>query len=215
MPDIHIPNFIKYIIVLLFGFTIGVLLVNYGFQSSLKKTNIQIGYGHLNLNLNLEADKIDHEIFLEKLFSKNFSKSGTLSWLRQKHQVYDLNDFELTIALKDLDLSHRLSQEIRKMQELRQGPFQYKIDTIYAGFPGNVTSQGVAFVPFKSPYRGHIIELSNPVLQRKIELRCEARYHCTGAIKCPDIQLNNDDGLKLFNNGKLQKYEAVLATVLN
>ena len=180
-----------------------------------------------SIELSAEADgSIDHAAVLERIYSREFSRSGMLSWLQSK-QVYSLDDWNLPDALAELCGASREEREacveITVIEDLRvkmlshSPPFHYVGEDVEIGVPNQEDQppMGRAHACAGGPWSGRRIELSSPATGNSVEVVADAGvYTCTGEVRTPELQLNFEDADRLFGGEPLREYGSARAVVL-
>lgn len=169
------------------------------------------------LEIDLKKDMVSHEVFLEKMFSKNFSKAGTIDWLIRNKDIFPLYDSKLTDAIDTLPYESKVSYKFRKISDKRHGPWNYPVDTVFIGIPPEEYRPciGNANVCASGKYEHKDIIIYNPKNEKEIRVYATGTYYCLPHKKNPDIQLSLKDALELFGNRPLNKYEKACAIILH
>jgi hypothetical protein len=200
-----------YITFLVVGLIAGYFLNSFGVSNAY----VRWKFGASELEINLKEDMIDSETFLTKLFSEEFSKQGTIGWLKLNAGLYAVNDHELTGQIAKLDVDLPISESYRNISQQRLGPWAYQIDSVLIGVPDSTyqPAKGYANVCESGPYRGHKIVIYNLDQTKRIEVQATGQYACPNGLKYPNVQLNAKDAAYLLGYSNFQKYEKAIVVI--
>ncbi|MFC2137111.1 hypothetical protein ACFLTE_02945 [Bacteroidota bacterium] len=202
-----------YITFLVIGIVIGYLINTLG----ITETTISWTYGDSKLEIDLKEDMEDSETFLEKLFSTEFSKEGTIGWLKHNKGLYKATDIDLANEIEKLTVDEPISEQLRKISQQRKGPWTYHIDTILIGVPPivNQPKEGFANVCETGDYLGQKLKVYDINQRNSIEVFATGRYECPSELKYPDLQLSAKDAEKLLGTSEFLKYETAIILIMN
>ncbi len=208
----NINYFITGVICLLIGIAIGFIFL----KSGIKKSDIKWKFGDNELNINLEQDLVDASAMLSKIFSEDFSKKGTIAWLKENQNLYLPTDPDLVSTFTTLKYDHLVSKELRELSIRRVGPWSYQYDTVLIGIPAeeDQPKEGFANVCENGDYFTQRLRILTMDQTLKIEVIATGKYECPAGLKFPDIQLNATDAKKLLGTINFSKYEQGIALIL-
>lgn len=197
---------------LLIGLAIGWALLD----SGTKSTDITWKFGENELKIDLKQDLKDVTTLLEKIFSKKFSKDGTLPWLKENQDLYLTTDVDILKKISALEFDGFVAKGLREISFEREGPWAYQIDTIRIGIPPKEyqPKRGFANVCENAKYFGERIKVFRLDLSESIILNATGKYECPKQLKFPDIQLSHADAERLLGTKNFSKYENGMALVL-
>ena len=169
------------------------------------------------LEIDLKKDMVSHDVLLEKMFSKNFSKAGTIDWLIRNKNIFPLYDSKLTDAIDTLPFENKISFKMRKISDKRHGPWNYPVDIVSIGIPSEEDRPRIrkANVCAYGKYQNKDIIVYNPKNGKEILVSATGTYRCLPLKTYPDLQLSLEDALELFGNRPLNKYEKACAIILH
>lgn len=198
---------------LLVGIVIGWILTN----SLISKTDIKWKFGNSELSINLAQDLIDCPTMLSKMFSEDFSKEGTIGWLKQHQNLYEPTDPDIVSKFGSLEYDHMVSQRLRDLSIKRKGPWAYQLDTIRIGIPAEADQPpiGCANVCETGNYFTRKLRILNLDQTREIEVKATGKYECPANLKYPDIQLNVKDAQELLGTINFSQYELGIVLILS
>lgn len=187
-------------------------------KGNARQTLIKWKYGDAELEIDLDQDLADDETLLGKIFSRDFSEAGALSWLKQEKKVYHFLDRALTTEFAKLDYDSDMADELRELRTRRLGPWSYQSDTVKIGIPDFVDQPGSGYcnVCQSKKYRGKtlkLFDLHDP--EREITVEASGRYECPPNREAPDVQLNAADAERLLGFRNFNKYEYALALIVS
>ncbi len=186
------------------------------------------------IDVRSEREALDYDALMTKLFSKDFSRSGVLGWLRDKHHLYSLETTELAEGLSTRlcdpipaePLENRLAKAeecaskpaaaaLRRLSLERTVPFHYVGVRVQAGIQAESRHRpgsGRVNVCRTGRFVAQRLQVIDPITNRVIEVQAAGTYECTVG-KFPEIQLDPDDAARLFGRPAGQ-FEAVIAVVI-
>ncbi len=206
------PMIITGVTCLIIGIAIGWVIDN----SGAKKTDIKWKFGDNELNLNLEQDLNNVSAMLEKIFSEDFSKRGTVAWLKTHQNLYEPGDVDIASKIAELNYKDPVSVKLRDVSAQRTGPWAYQMDTVKIGVPSKISQPNTGFANVCENgefFTKHLILYSMDE-SNSIEVKGTGKYACPkGLTKYPDIQLNAADAERLLGTANFSKYEQGIALI--
>ncbi len=202
-----------YITFLIIGIVIGYLINTIGITDA----KVKWTYGESKLEIDLKEDMESSEIFLEKLFSTEFSEEGTLGWLKKNKGLYKVSDIDLAKEIESLSVNEPISESLRKISQRRKGPWTYQVDTISIGVPALQfqPKEGFANVCECGNYLGQKLKVFDLNQRKSIEVFASGRYACPRELKYPDLQLCAKDAERLLGTSEFLKYEKAIILIMN
>ena len=201
------------VVAFLTGIALGWVLSGYG----VKKTDVKWKFGDNELAINLEQDLIDVSAMLSKIFSEDFSKRGTIEWLKEKQNLYKPDDPDIINEFSKLDYNDIVSKELRELSYKRKGPWAYQLDTVFIGIPPVEYQPGIHFanVCENGKYFTKKLRIFSLDQMKSIEVTATGKYECPEQLKYPDIQLNSIDAKSLLGTENFSKYEQGIVLILS
>ena len=198
---------------LIIGLTVGWFLSKEG----VKTTDIHWKFGENELSINMEQDLADAQTLLDKIFSEDFSRQGTLEWLKLNQNLYNPTDPEIVPKISSLKYDDLVSKELRNLSLSREGPWAYQLDTVRIGIPPSELQprKGYANVCENGKYFTQKLRVLSLDLVQSVEVAATGRYECPKKLKYPDIQLNAEDAARLLGTVNFSKYEQGMALILS
>jgi hypothetical protein len=200
------------IICLAIGMAVGYALL----QSGTQKADIKIKYGENELNINLDKNQVEAAKILEQIFSEDFSKQGTLKWLKDHQHLYQPLDPAIVPEIAAMNYDDLVAEKLRDLSIRRIGPWEYQFDTVFIGIPDSAHQprQDFANACANGRYFMKKIRIYSMDQLREIEVLATGKYDCPPGYKFPDIQLNYKDAERLLGNYKFDQYERAMALIL-
>jgi hypothetical protein len=200
------------IICLAIGIALGWTLLERGTQ----KADIKIKYGENELNINLDKNQVEAAKILEQIFSEDFSKQGTLKWLKDHQHLYQANDPAIIPEISSMNYEDIVAEKLRVMSIMREGPWAYQYDTVFIGIPDSAHQPrpDYANACANGKYFMQKIRIYSMDERREIEVVATGKYDCPARGRFPDIQLNPKDAEKLLGNVNFSQYEKAMALIL-
>lgn len=185
-------------------------------KEGVKQTHVNLKFGENQLEVKLDQEQIDAETFLGDMFSMDFSKSGVISWLKNKQKIFHFEDTDMVNEFKNLPPDHPVSEQLFKLSTSKSGPWAYQIDTVKISIPGKADQPkpGTVSVCENGKYLGRTLQLFNLDQSIKLEVNATGKYACPPNYKYSDIQLNTKDAKKLLGRKNFSKYEKAVALIV-
>ncbi len=183
--------------------------------------DIAINYDAENaIQMRIEDKMVAHNAVLDSIWSKDFSRDATLGWLSAK-DVYHYRNSAIAGRLAEAmpaapegagetieERKARLEAAIAEsplIADLRgrarglQPPFQYLGKKVSVGVPsGNRPRTNVAYVAFGSEFDGRVVEIWNPVNDKRVTVFAQGAFVPTESVTV-DFQMNRRQAVDLFD----------------
>ncbi len=184
--------------------------------------NVAINYDAENsIQMRIEDKMVAHDAVLDSIWSKDFAREATLGWLKEK-DVFHYRDSRLAGRLGDampdatthgngetLDerktrlegaiAENPLIADLRGRVRELQPPFQYIGKEVRVGVPsGNRPRSNVAYVAFGSEFDGRVVEIWNPMNDKRLTVSAQGAFLPTTAVTV-DFQMNRRQAVDLFD----------------
>jgi hypothetical protein len=184
--------------------------------------NVTINYDAENsIQMRIEDKMVAHGAVLDSIWSRDFSTKATLGWLKEK-DVFHYQDSGLAGRLGDAmpdatthgngeSLDERkarlegaiaenpLIADLRGRVRELQPPFQYIGKEVRVGVPsGNRPRSNVAYVAFGSEFDGRVVEIWNPMNDKRLTVFAQGAFLPTAAVTV-DFQMNMRQAVDLFD----------------
>lgn len=178
------------------------------------EATIEVDVEGKKIKFDAKKDLKDHGAMLTKIFETDFSNSAAKVWLNKYQKMFSLSDNdEFTANLQELCDDHADDRclgnpnvkRLRNLSDNNQPPFHHVFDEVKVGVQDEKRhrpSNGHANACANGPYENKYIVLLNP----KKEKIKDAKFYVSGRYRCvkggsktyPDLQLNKDDAVRLF-----------------
>ncbi len=184
--------------------------------------NVAINYDAENsIQMRIEDKMVAHDAVLDSIWSKDFAREATLGWLKEK-DLFHYRDIGLAGRLGDampdatthgngetLDerkarlegaiAENPLIADLRGRARELQPPFQYIGKEIRVGVPSrNRPQSNVAYVAFGSEFDGRVVEIWNPMNDKRLTVSAQGAFLPTAAVTV-DFQMNRRQAVDLFD----------------
>jgi hypothetical protein len=186
-------------------------------KTGTKTADIKMKFGENELNIKLDQEVIEASEVLDKIFKTEFSREGTLAWLKDHQHLYAPDDPDIMPAFDTMAFDQIVAEKLRQLSFRREGPWAYQLDTVSIGIPDSLKHQpkeGFANACGNGIYFMKNLRIYSMDQQREIEVIATGKYECPKLFKFPDIQLNPVDAAKLLGTTNFSEYEHGMALIL-
>ena len=184
--------------------------------------NVTINYDAENsIQMRIEDKIVAHGAVLDSIWSKDFTREATLEWLTAKDVYHYRNSAlagrlgeampdatthgngetldERKTRLEGAIAENPLIADLRGRARELQPPFQYIGKEVRVGVPsGNRPRSNVAYVAFGSEFDGRVVEIWNPMNDKRLTVSAQGAFLPTAAVTV-DFQMNRRQAVDLFN----------------
>lgn len=169
----------------------------------------------------LKMSKSKNEISLDKLldsiYKPDFFRPSIEEWMNQNASLYKFNDQAVLDSIKTLSYEDEFAKLLREVRRLRQGPWNFPLDTVNVGIPNRSDrpDDNIAYVCINGAYAGKEILIINIEDHNKsVRLKAVGAIDCVNGTVINPIHLSKRTARKVID-GSLRKYNQVLISVVD